>query len=126
MTLTPGDPIIKPEDFLPESRNISNSEVTAFLSCKRQYDFAFIENLEPKEEQRHLSRGTVGHGALEAYITARLNESDHEQALKAADQYLMGVMSSKEASVDVVGEAKFLFQRYMSYNHGWPEWRLLE
>lgn len=125
MTVLSGEPVIKPEDFLPESRNVSNSEVTAFLSCKRQYDFAFIEAIEPKEEQKHLTRGTVGHGQLEHYIKARLNSSNHEQALKAADAYLVQVMAEGSASVDTIGEAKFLFKRYMSYNHGWPEWRLL-
>jgi hypothetical protein len=127
MTIAPGEPQIKPEDFLSESRNISNSEVTTFLSCKRMYDFAFIEQggLEPKETPRHLSRGSIGHGAFEAYIKARLNSGNHEQSMKAAIEYLITVMSTGEGTVDVVGEVRYLFQRYMDYHHGWPKWKLL-
>ena len=46
------DVALKPEDFLPDSRAISNSEAIAFLSCKRQYNFAFVDNLAPKVEGR--------------------------------------------------------------------------
>jgi hypothetical protein len=125
MTVIPGEPIIKPEDFLPESRNVSNSEVTTFLSCKRMYDFAFIENLEPIETSKPLSRGTTGHGMFEAYIKARLNGASHELAMKEARSYVARELAAGTVSIEVAGEAQFLFERYQEYHAGWPEWELL-
>lgn len=115
---------IRPQDFLPESRAISNSEVITYLSCRRMYDFAFLHNLAPKVEAAPLTRGTIGHGWFENYIQARLNSSPHEQALKAASDYL-GQCIRDGSPVEIVGEVQMLCQRYMDYHNGWPEWRLL-
>lgn len=104
-------------------RNISNSEVTTFLSCKRQYNFAFVDNITPKDTATPLSRGTLGHRAFELYVEARLNSSSHEQAMKAgtyAFQEAQGVVA-----IDVILETQFLWQRYMDFHQGWPEWTLL-
>ncbi len=75
---------LKPEDFEAATRNISNSEVTTYLSCKRMYDFAFIDNLAPKVTPVPLDRGSVGHYAFELYIKARLNGASHEKAMQIA------------------------------------------
>lgn len=113
---------------MPVPRNVSNSEVTAFLSCKRMYRYAFVHNLEPKDRSKMyaLDRGTLGHLAFEFYIRARLNGSSHEQALKATREMFMQKLASGEASIDLVTEVRFLWERYMSYHNGWTtEWRLL-
>lgn len=104
-------------------RNISNSEVTTFLSCKRQYDFAFIDNLAPKNTATPLSRGTLGHRAFELYVKARLEGSNHDSAMKAglyAFQEAQGVVS-----IDVILETQFLWNRYMAFHKGWPDWIML-
>lgn len=115
---------IRNEDFLPESRAISNSEVTTFLSCKEQYNFAFMLNLAPKEEARHLSRGNLGHGWFEHYIRARLHGDNHQDSMKAASAYLVGQLRNG-AKPDVISEVQMLCNRYMAYHNGWPDWELL-
>lgn len=111
-------------DITPERRNISNSEVTTFLSCKQQYDFAFMRNLAPKLTPKPLARGTLGHLAFQYYIEARLNNANHEAALRAADNAFTEAMTSG-TTVDVVLETKALFVRYMAFHQGWPQWKLL-
>lgn len=108
----------------PESRNVSNSEVTTFLACKRQYDFAFILNLAPKVTPTPLARGTLGHLAFEYYVKARLAGDTHEQALKAAEEAYTQALR-EGVSLEVVMETKFLWLRYMNFHQGWPEYDLL-
>lgn len=104
-------------------RNISNSEVISWLSCRLQYDFAFMQNLTPKETPTPLSRGTLGHEAFQRYVETRLEGFNHSQALNAPKQVFLNAM--KELTPDVVLETKFLFDRYMEHHKGWPEWTLL-
>lgn len=105
-------------------RNISNSEVTAWLTCKRMYEFAFGLNLAPKITGTPLARGTLGHDAFSRYIAARLEGSPHSQALLAMKDAWLIAMSEGITS-DVVLETKFLVERYMDYHMGWPKWELL-
>jgi len=114
----------KPTDFEEESRAISNSEVITYLSCKRMYNFAFIDNLAPKEEARQLTRGSLGHAWMQTYIEARLNGSSHELSLKAASEFL-GKQLQDGIPIDLIGEVQMLCNRYMDYHKGWPEWELL-
>lgn len=105
-------------------RNISNSEVSTWLACRLQYEFAFVRNLAPKVTPKPLSRGTLGHLAFENYITARLNSSSHESSLKAAEETFT---KAAQGGVDIatVLETKSLFNRYMGFHEGWPDWKLL-
>ena len=105
-------------------RNISNSEVTTWLACRRMYWFAFFRNLAPKKLSRPLTRGTIGHDVFSKYVEFRLQGFAHTPALNGAFKYLsdtyMGV-----ADLDIVLEVKFLITRYMDTHKGWPEWELL-
>lgn len=116
-------PINTADIDVPMSRNISNSEVTTFLSCTQMYDYAFIQNLAPKHTSTPLARGSLGHEAFEFYIKARLNGDSHEQAMKAAEQPFITAMNT--ISLEIVMETKMLFIRYMEFHNGWPEWELL-
>lgn len=115
-------PLIQP--VTPDLRNISNSEVTAFLSCKRMYYFAFVLNLAPKETSKPLARGTVGHLAFQRYVEARLQGLSHKDSMKA------GLAAFNEAielgySLDATMNAQMLWIRYMEFHEGWPEWDLI-
>ncbi len=112
------------ETVTPTPRNISNSEVTAFLSCKRMYNYAFVLNLAPKVTPAPLARGTIGHLAFQYYVEARLNGASHEQAMKASERAFVEAMKSG-TDTGVVLNAQFLFNRYMGFHNGWPEWKLL-
>lgn len=106
-----------------DDRNISNSEVTAWLSCRRMYEFAFVQNLAPKATSVPLARGTLGHEAFSVYILARLDGSSHDMAMRATNETFTEAM--RNLTMDVVMETKFLFTRYMDYHQGWPDWELL-
>lgn len=103
-------------------RNISNSEVQAWDSCRRLYWFAFVLNLKPKALQRALDRGTLGHEAMSVYITHRLAGLNHPQAMARMQEFWVSV---KNVPIDVKMETLFLFDRYMQYHQGWPQWKLL-
>lgn len=109
---------------VPVQRNISNSEVIAWLSCRQLYYFAFFLNLAPKETPKALSRGTLGHSYMERYIEARLQGASHERSLQHADTVFADAMR-EGISIEVVMETKFLCERYMARTNGWPEWELL-
>ena len=106
-------------------RNVSNSEVSTYLSCKRMYNFAFINNITPKETSDPLSRGTLGHLAFEYYVQARLNGSNHESAMKAGLYAFQEATQSKLIKLDIILQTQMLFIEYMEYHQGWPEFKLL-
>lgn len=103
-----------------QARNISNSEVTAFLSCKRQYEFAFIENLQPKETSLPLSRGTTFHLGMENYWKRRLAGEPHAKAFTFAAEETFSVIP-EGFTLEAVMEAQFLWTRYMEFHQGFPD-----
>lgn len=111
-------------DLIAPSRNISNSEVTTFLSCRQQYDFAFMRNLAPKKSQKALDRGTLGHLAFQYYIEARLNNANHEKALQHSAKAFSEAINL-DTPYDTVVETRFLYERYQAFHVGWPNWKLL-
>lgn len=64
-------------------RIISQSEVDAFLSCKRKHYYAHGEKITPIQSSAALNRGTIGHDALDAYFTARKEGRPHEDCAQA-------------------------------------------
>lgn len=103
----------------PKPRNISNSEVTTYLSCKRQYEYAFMMELEPKETSTPLARGTVFHKGMELYWRARLSGADHEEAMVHAMQAFGTVPEGY--TLNQVMEAQVLWTRYMNFHAGFPD-----
>lgn len=105
-------------------RNVSNSEVTTFLSCKRQYNFAFIENLAPKVTSDPLARGSAFHNAMDIYWKKRIAGKDHDTAFNEA--LVEGFAVLPEGwSLEMLMHAQMLWTRFMMYHNGFPEWRPL-
>jgi hypothetical protein len=100
-------------------RNISNSEVTSYLSCKRQYEFAFIDELEPINTSTPLARGNTFHLGMEYYWKARLNGASHTQAMDVALE-AFGIVPEGMTLVQVM-EAQTLWMRYMTFHAGFPD-----
>jgi CRISPR/Cas system-associated exonuclease Cas4 (RecB family) len=100
-------------------RNISNSEVTTFLTCKRQYNYAFMMELEPKVTSDPLSRGTIFHAAMQKYWEARLEGYDHDAAMTHAYSAFSTDLPPG-TSLEVPMQAQFLWVRYMNFNRGFP------
>lgn len=106
------------------SRNISNSEVTSWLTCRRQYVYAFMLNLAPKVTAVPLARGTLGHLYFQRYAEARLQGHTHDASLKAANTVWIAEMNNG-VGMEVIMETKYLCERYMAFHNGWPEWEIL-
>lgn len=105
------------------SRNISNSEVTTWLSCRRQYVYAFGMELEPINTSTPLARGTVFHYAMELYWKARMQGHDHDTSMSMA---MVAFGEIPEGyTLDQVMEAQFLWVRYMNHHEGFPDWKPL-
>lgn len=109
-------------DFVetPKARNISNSEVTTFLSCRRQYEYAFMLELAPKVTPTPLSRGTLFHYAMELYWRARMSGKVHSEAYDFATEAFIN--PSEPTSMEVIMETQFLWTRYMNHMNGFPGW----
>lgn len=95
-------------------RNVSNSEVTSFLSCKRMYEFAFMQELAPKETPLPLSRGTLFHYAMELYFLAKMEGLDHDAAMARAENAFLN--PSEPTAIEVIMETQFLWVNTMTNN----------
>lgn len=105
-------------------RNISNSEVTAFLSCKRMYDFAFMQELAPKETAEPLARGSIGHQALEFFWRARMEGASYSKAMEATNEAF--TRPCENTTIDVVMNTQFITTRYLTANEAmFSKWRPL-
>jgi hypothetical protein len=67
---------------------ISNSEVNCYQKCRRKHMYEFILRLTPKNQAVALSRGIIGHTALEIYYTELKNNSTAEYAEEQALAYI--------------------------------------
>lgn len=105
---------------IPKPRNVSNSEVTTFLSCRRQYEYAFVLELAPKITPKPLSRGTIFHYAMELYWRARMNSMLHPEAMEYAMNAFMH--PPEPTPMEIIMEAQFLWIRYMKWGNGFPNW----
>lgn len=98
-------------------RNISNSEVTCFLSCRRMYYFAFGLELQPKEMSKALNRGNLFHYACETYWKARMEGYTHKACFDhAMDSVFNNAETTKGIPLDHVMETSFLWKRCYEYN----------
>jgi hypothetical protein len=76
---------------MSEKFRVSTSEVATFLTCKQRWMYAHHPsyNLEPRTLGLALTRGIVGHAALETYYSAIKNGKSHEEAMDASQQYIV-------------------------------------
>lgn len=83
---------------------VSTSEVSTFLTCKQRWMYAHHPsyNLEPRTLGIALTRGVVGHAALEVYYKAIKAGKGLEDAQQDAMYYLM----SESLRVMKVGDAE--------------------
>lgn len=104
-------------------RNISNTEVTTYLTCRRMYFYQFILELQPKKLGKPLLRGIIFHEVMEIYWKARLNGMNHLQSMAEAQKKFADI--TVESPVDVLMEVQVIWTRYMEAHNGWPNWRPL-
>lgn len=105
---------------------ISNSEVNTFQTCERQHYYAFREALKPKKgHSKSLTRGIVGHEALELYYKAKRKGFSKE----VCTQQLIGAVESEIPKYPEYSQELYqlisVLQRYVEYY--WDEpWKILE
>lgn len=101
-------------------RNISNSEVTTWLSCRLQYFFAHFRNLEPKITGTALYRGGIGHEAFQRYSEARIDGKSHDDAMIHANQLFTKEMAKYPERMNTIMQTWHIFKKYQAYHKGWP------
>lgn len=106
-------------------RNISNSEVTSWLSCRLQYYFAYYLNLEPKVMGTPLYRGNIGHEAFQRYAEARIDGKSHEEAMNHSINVFTKAKMQDISRIDTIMQTQEIYTRYQAFHKGWPTLRLL-
>lgn len=83
---------------------VSTSEVATFLTCKQRWMYAHHPsyNLEPRTLGMALTRGVVGHGALEVYYKAIFDGKLEATAIEEAQQYIV----SQSLSAIMLGDSE--------------------
>ncbi len=111
--------------------NISNSEVSAWLSCQRMWVYNFGMELAPIDTAVPLARGTLGHLFFQYYVEFRLangwelhNPEAHDLSMRHANKAFIEAIQNG-TDINVVNETQFLVKRYMDYHQGWPHLRLI-
>jgi hypothetical protein len=100
--------------------------VTTWLTCRRQFKYAHILNLEPKTMSVPLYRGNLGHHAMQRYTEARLDGKSHDDSMKVALQLFVHALQNNADKIDTILQTQSIFQNYMGFHKGWPEWKLHE
>jgi hypothetical protein len=79
---------------------VSTSEVATFLTCKQRWMYAHHPsyNLEPRSLGIALTRGIIGHEALEIYYKTILSGKSHEDSVQESISFLMA-RSLKEMNI---------------------------
>ncbi len=122
-----------------DMRNISNSEVATWLTCRRKYYYEFDLNLQPNIQGTALSRGILLHEILAHYYEA-LKKWDggasglvapgnkrHDQAVKVARAALAQFMGAADQfAIETVMEVDRLLAGYWAFYQGNPEWEIIE
>lgn len=81
---------------------VSNSEALS-LTCEAKWMYAFHPgyNLEPKSTSMALTRGNVGHKALEHFFNGIMEGQSRDKSEKLAKQYLVDTISEAASTADM-------------------------
>ena len=103
-------------------RRISNSEVATWLTCRRQYYYAFDMGIAPKQRFNNpgkvstLAIGTLGHEILAIYYEGLKYDMSVEEAREGArHQIAMLMMNPQHYSVPIVSATSAILERYWSF-----------
>lgn len=93
---------------------VSTSEVNTFLTCKQRWMYAHHPsyNLEPRTLGIALTRGIVGHKALELYYEMISHNEPHADAVDVVQEYIMGQFHKEVAYGD--GEKSIMLMELLA------------
>lgn len=109
-------------------RKISNSEVSTWLTCRRQYYYRFDLNVQPFKFGSALSRGILFHSAMEAFNKVYIDKKSFELAFNAGSTRIgQELNNTQEYNYEDVLDCKRIFNNYMNVLRARiGEWRILE
>jgi len=110
------------EEHLP--RTISNSEASAFTQCQRKHYYGFLRKLEPNETGQALSRGIIGHEAMEAYYRGLMEGKPVQECRDAAINIVSAYLQQGYADTAMLADLINLLTRYFRY-YDHTEWEIL-
>jgi len=99
---------------------VSNSETDTYNTCKRRHYYAFGEKLQPKSFGDGLSRGILGHSALEVFFKALKSGESTASALQLMnvwfnDRLLTAVKANDAQTTELIGVLKPLLSEYVAF-----------
>lgn len=106
---------------------ISNSDVNSYSTCERRHYYAFRERLAPtmKTQSVALTRGIVGHEALEVYYGHKQTGMSKEYCVDSALAVISSRIEDTPEFTKEFTQLKELIRKYADYY--WHEpWRILE
>lgn len=109
-----------------ESIKISNSGVSTWLVCQKQYYYRYDLGLEANTRSEALDRGVLGHEVLAVYYKAIQRGISHDDAVKNAEAFLGQFMAGGSSfDLGIVLDVHRVLSGY------WPiaakdNWRILQ
>ena len=103
-------------------RRISNSEVATWLTCRRQYFYAFDLGIAPRKrfindhKASTLAIGILGHDVLAVYYySLQMGQSVEEAKQNARDTLTQYMMKADEFNQETVVATLKILERYWSF-----------
>lgn len=104
-------------------RRISNSEVATWLTCRRQYYYAFDMGIAPKIKGHNptgrvttLAVGTLGHEVLAIFYSMLKMDGSIEEAKQASRDHLSHLMlNPREFNMETIVHTTKILERYWSH-----------
>lgn len=105
---------------------ISNSEVSTFQTCQRKHYYSFREALKPREgHSKALTRGIVGHEALERYYNSKKNGEKRADCEHIMKQTIDEFTDKYPHYAKELQQLKQILTQYVDFYWAEP-WRILE
>jgi hypothetical protein len=110
---------------LVDTRRISNSEVSTWLTCQQRYYYEFDLKLAPIHNTEALSRGILGHEVLAKYYIARKAGHSHSDCVEVARTFLGSYMGGgSQFDLAIVLELDKILANYWPIAESLP-WEIL-
>lgn len=96
------------------------SEITDFLRCRKRYDYAWLQNLEPKQRNEKLTIGSAIHKFLEVWYT----DHRYDDAIQATFDYMLEHSEDidpfvYEDMLKLVGGVCFNYTNHYAHDANW-------
>ncbi len=113
-----------------DMRLISNSQVSAWNTCRNQYRYGHDIKLMPKPTggSSPLSLGTFGHRVLETYYASIIQGESHDSAVASTDAVYIKLMRdtpNPAGAMEIVGKIKPLMVGYFDNFAKTDQWDIL-